>query len=323
MLSDPFAEYIGSFSHDRSLRLYKVQNFKTSKLAKISKVISKLSFEKKSKETPPNHIIIEESNPISENINTTNQNTANTNLENKISTDISESENITQNIFIDSNKLEGLFQRADWSPCGWFFLVPSAQFTTDSDKKNTSYGSYMYSRTDFQKPLIFYPTENQVIIAKFSPCLYEAKTQADPNKIIEEGKQHANSPFDLPFDLSFILATYSYILVYSTKQVSPLFKLDSIHYAGFSDISWHCSGYHFCVSSLDGFITFGSLKSQDLGNVIPHDTISQNPNIYNKNITKRIEFLSNKNSSAQHIESQFKITNKVTFTRKDNRVVNK
>ena len=267
------------------------------------------------------------------------------------------SQNINQFIFIDSNKHEGLFQRADWSPCGWFFLVPCCQLSKGlEDKKQNIYGSYMFSRTDFQKPIMFYPTGDKVIIAKFSTSMYENKMYNSENnleksnKIIEEqpengldlehninqldieseenlkkiNNENAYSAFDLSYNLSFILATYSSVIVYTTKSCSPLFKLENIHYAGLSDITWHSSGFNFCVSSLDGFITFCSLKQDDLGRKLSNDEILENKDILNKNIQKRKEFIIRKNINNQmNSHSKFKVTNKVTFKRKEKPIVKK
>ena len=341
MLSDPFAEFCGSFSHDRSLRLYSVQNFKTSKLAKMAKVISKFSLGKRTiqKEEKPNKLQIEEppKTLFSENINITNKSSI---KKDSVKSSPVKSQTINQFIFIDSNKQEGLFQRANWSPCGWFFLAPCCQLSKGfEDKKQNFYGSYMFSRTDFQKPVMFYPTGDKVIIAKFSNCLYERikienLKKSESNKIMEELNEETNklelesdekkhdsevdSPFDLSYNLSFILATYSSILVYTTKSVSPLFKLENIHYAGISDITWHSSGFNFCVSSLDGFITFCSLKQEDLGRKLTNQEMIQNEDVLNKNLKKREEFLFSKKAenNPMNSHSRFKVTNKVTFSRK-------
>lgn len=363
VLSDPFGQYVASFSHDRSLRLYEVQKFKTSKLAKMSKVISKLVFRPKQCKAPREQSC--ESNKSNSNEEGINLISENKNIQNQITKDNqpkletpSKVPLKTQHMFVDSNKQEGLFQRGHWSPCGWFFLAPSGQFNAEgSDKKQLIFGSYMFSRTDFQVPLMFYPTDAQVVLARFSPVLYHrdhadlasnVKTVEDgPDRIVEEkpeikssldnvlngnspvtengaeiiesNKNESRSPFDLPYNLSFILATYSSVMVYSTKSVSPLFRLENIHYAGLSDITWHHSGFHFCVSSLDGFITFGSLKSADLGSGISGNELWNDSNVLNNNFAKRRDYLMNQKNHKQaiHSQSKFVISQKVTFTRRE------
>ena len=332
VLSDPFDELFGSFSHDRTLRMYKIPESKALKNAKISKIISKMATTRRSKKA--NQISMEFPNCdesvstpiISENKNACNQ----APLESKSPNDKDSKPSYqNQQFFTDSNKMEGLFQRADWSTCGWFFLTPCSQLSQElNGSKIKLNGAYLFSRSDLSTPIMFYPTEKQVIISKFSSRLYKKESinpsiepaSDNPNKIQEERDEQndSESPFDLPYNLSFVLGTYSGIMVYSTKSVSPLFKLEHTHYAGLSDIAWHPSGLNFCVSSLDGFITFCTIKESYFGSPMNSIELIGNPDILNLNLKRIDEFGKSKSNHLEGLKSRtnFCVSKKVTFIRK-------
>ena len=295
MISDPLGQFFGSFSQDRSIRVYKCVSFKTSKTAKLSKVISRVVWHKKE---------------ILPSLNSDSQNSSSLG-NSKIVEEISEpSEQEPQAekkfLFIDSNKINAIFQRADWSPCGWFFLAPSGQLDIDKTEENLQ-GAHLFSRSDLKRPLLFYPSDQPIILARFSKALYSFKGL----------NQEVNSVFDLGYHLAFLLTSYSKISLYSTKSQSPLYSLENIHYAGLSDIAWHHSGRLFSVSSLDGFLTFCSVDKESIGNVIGTEESSNliPNNVYLK--LKHEAFVARKEGkNLVPQNNSFSKVNKVSFVRK-------
>ena len=79
-----------------------------------------------------------------------------------------------QFLFKETQGVEGIFQRADWSPCGDFCLAPSASISIEGNGIKAD-GAYLFWREDFKKPILFYQTKEQVLLARFSSCLYHQK----------------------------------------------------------------------------------------------------------------------------------------------------
>ena len=79
-----------------------------------------------------------------------------------------------QFLFKETQGVEGIFQRADWSPCGDFFIAPSASISIEGNGIKAD-GAYLFWREDFKKPILFYQTKEQVLLARFSSCIYQQK----------------------------------------------------------------------------------------------------------------------------------------------------
>ncbi|KAK4305817.1 hypothetical protein Pmani_022311 [Petrolisthes manimaculis] len=180
-------------------------------------------------------------------------------------------------LFYDDT-LKSFCRRLCFSPDGELLLTPSG--IMESDTASTTNGTYVFSRSNPTKPVLYLPTKDKYTLAvRFCPLLF--KLRPSPNQ--EEGQDNAEEQpklFQLPYRMIFAVATQNAVLLYDTQQPVPFAKLSNIHYTRLSDIAWSSDGRIMVVSSTDGYCSLVSFAPGELGEVYHHATSPPPPGQY-------------------------------------------
>jgi chromatin assembly factor 1 subunit B len=131
-----------------------------------------------------------------------------------------------------------------WSPDGSLLVIPTGQLL---QKEEIISCAYMFSKKNLTSPILALPVKGVSALVQFSPRFYRIQDNESP--LIES-----------QFKFLFSVATYQEIYVYSTCQTTPLYILSNVHYASFTDMSWHSNGQLLAASSMDGFVTFMQIE---------------------------------------------------------------
>lgn len=165
-------------------------------------------------------------------------------------------EPIEQKLFLHESSIENFFRRLDWSPDGSMFIVPGGEYF-DPDTSKTIFCAYLFTKHNINIPSLSIPSDKPIILVKFCPMQFELPS-------------NETSLFDIPYKMVFALGSIDTLTIYSTTSTTPLYLLSGLHYASFTDFTWHKNLY-LLVSSMDGYITFVSFENEEFGKVIKQE----------------------------------------------------
>jgi len=230
---DPLNEFIGTISSDRILRVYNTKNYKnTCKTYKAQLPHAALPSSTSEKEEVIN----------------------------------GEMKNVR--LFHDDT-FQSFFRRMDMSPDGQLLVIPSGVLEIDGEAtvKNCT---YVFSRTDLSRPVLYLPNREISVAVKFSPIKYELR----PVKRIDDVEEEEGKPwtkyqtlFALPYRMVYAVATKNTIVFYDTQQAEPFARVSKIHYVSLNDLAWSCDGNMVVVSSTDGFCSVIKFTPDEIGTV--------------------------------------------------------
>ncbi|XP_068201230.1 chromatin assembly factor 1 subunit B [Palaemon carinicauda] len=214
-------------------------------------------------------------------------------------------------LFYDDT-LKSFCRRLSFSPDGEILLAPSGILEHEEGK--TTNGTYVFSRYNFTKPVLYLPTKDKYTVAvRFSPVLYELKPlmkeksqdeslsadQEEKASGSEEWKNYKNL-LDLPYRMIFAVATQNALFLYDTQQPVPFAKISNMHYTRLSDVAWSSDGRILVLSSTDGYCSLVSFSDEELG--IPYQKtggIAQE----NRNNVENVEMVSVDSPMNKKVES--------------------
>jgi len=229
---DPLNQFIATISSDRMLRVYNTKNYKnTCKTYKSQLPQAALP-----------------STAFSENVLN------------------DEMKNVR--LFHDDT-FQSFFRRLDMSPDGQLLVIPSGVLEIDGEAtvKNCT---YVFSRADLSRPVLYLPNKEISVAVKFSPIKYELRPVARIDDVEEEeGKPWTKyqTLFALPYRMIYAVATKNTIVFYDTQQAEPFARVSKIHYVSLNDLAWSCDGNMVVVSSTDGFCSVIKFTSDEIGTV--------------------------------------------------------
>lgn len=155
------------------------------------------------------------------------------------------------------------FRRPDWSPCGTFFIVPSAQYVSRDGPKNKEGKQVpipcaaVFTRGNMNQPCLYLPVHKKAcVLVRFCPILFKRSTE--------------KTIFNLNYEVVWAMATRNMVFVYSSRSTRPLYVLTNLHYATISDLAWDAER-SLAVSSMDGYISFALFEEGELGERLPKE----------------------------------------------------
>merc|ERR1712223_1866803 len=241
---DPLNEFIGTISSARMLRVYNTKNYKnTCKTYKAQLPHAALPSSTSEKEEVIN----------------------------------GEMKNVR--LFHDDT-FQSFFRRMDMSPDGQLLVIPSGVLEIEGEA-NIKNCTYVFSRADLSKPVLYLPSKEISVAVKFSPMKYDLRPieRKDENIVVEEGKPWTKyqTLFALPYRLIYAIATKSSIVFYDTQQAEPFAKVSKIHYVSLNDLAWSCDGNMLVVSSTDGFCSVIKFLHDELGTIYSDEEADLEP----------------------------------------------
>jgi len=239
---DPLNQFIATISSDRMLRVYNTKTYKNS--CKTYKV-----------QLPKAAL------PCSE-----------------PSEDVLNDEMKNVRLFHDDT-FQSFFRRMDMSPDGQLLVIPSGVLEIDGEAtvKNCT---YVFSRTDLSRPVLYLPNKEISVPVKFSPIKYELRPVARNDGVEEEeGKPWTKyqTLFALPYRMIYAVATKNTIVFYDTQQAEPFARVSKIHYVSLNDLAWSCDGDMVVVSSTDGFCSVIKFTPDEIGTIYSDEDADLEP----------------------------------------------
>ncbi|XP_068186294.1 chromatin assembly factor 1 subunit B [Antennarius striatus] len=157
------------------------------------------------------------------------------------------------------DSMRSFFRRLSFTPDGSFLLAPAGCVEIGENVINTT---YMFSRKGLKRPIAHLPCPSKVTLAvRCCPVYFELRSKKG-----EDGSmQTLPNIFQLPYRMVFAVASEDSIFLYDTQQALPFGLVSNVHYHTLSDITWSRDGSFLAVSSTDGYCSFLSLSSGELG----------------------------------------------------------
>jgi len=263
---DPLNKFIATIASDRILRVYNTKNYKNlHKTYKaelpIDAVCPQTQNGKRELKTTENET------KSSEKTNNENETPNNKEVQKAESKEDMLNEEFKNVRLFHDDTFQSFFRRLDMSPDGQLLVIPSGVLEIDgeADIKNCT---YVFSRTDLSRPVLFLPSREISVAVKFSPIKYELRPVARTDGVEEEeGKPWTKyqTLFALPYRLIYAVATKNKIVFYDTQQAEPFARVSNIHYVSLNDLAWSCDGNMLVVSSTDGFCSVIKFMPEEIG----------------------------------------------------------
>ncbi|KAM4559254.1 chromatin assembly factor 1 subunit B isoform 1-T2 [Odontesthes bonariensis] len=166
---------------------------------------------------------------------------------------------IKQYRMFHDDSMRSFFRRLSFTPDGTFLLAPAGCVEVGENITNTT---YVFSRKSLKRPIAHLPCPTKATLAvRCCPVYFELRTKKE-----EDGSTQAlPNLFQLPYRMVFAVASEDSIFLYDTQQATPFGLVSNIHYHTLSDLTWSGDGSFLAVSSTDGYCSFLSFSSGELG----------------------------------------------------------
>ncbi|XP_040563392.1 chromatin assembly factor 1 subunit B isoform X2 [Lepeophtheirus salmonis] len=166
---------------------------------------------------------------------------------------------------------QSFYRRIDFSPDGQLLIVPSGVLEIEQEP-SISHCTYLFSRVNFSKPVLYLPNKEFSVAVRFSPILYELRPVPNDEDVDKEDGdlkpwEKYKTLFALPYRMIYAVATQNTVMFYDTQQATPFARVSKIHYIGLTDLSWSADGHTCIVSSTDGYASFIEFQKGELGKV--------------------------------------------------------
>ncbi|CAB4060598.1 CHAF1B [Lepeophtheirus salmonis] len=148
---------------------------------------------------------------------------------------------------------QSFYRRIDFSPDGQLLIVPSGVLEIEQEP-SISHCTYLFSRVNFSKPVLYLPNKEFSVAVRFSPILYELRPVPNDEDVDKEDGdlkpwEKYKTLFALPYRMIYAVATQNTVMFYDTQQATPFARVSKIHYIGLTDLSWSADG-HTCIGEL-------------------------------------------------------------------------
>lgn len=164
--------------------------------------------------------------------------------------------------FTSDVNCHSIFRRLAWSPDGSFLACPSGM-QIPATSKPPIFSVHLFARGQWANPVVQCAGLKKLPIAvSFCPQLFSLRNCS---------KDSASSPlFALPYRMIFAVACFDAVLLYDTECFQrPFVRVEGIHYAELTDVSWNVDGSALLVSSTDGSVSIVALSREELGSPLP------------------------------------------------------
>lgn len=206
-------------------------------------------------------------------------------------------------LFID-NIEANIYSRIDYSPDGNLLILGCGRLLANNNKFINC--ALIYATNNYDFPSLSIQLNNETpIIVKFSKYLYK--------------KKFNNSElFCLGYAMFYVIATKTTVYLCSTEYNHPLYAIGGLHYASISDITF-VNHSIFCVTSLDGYISFYEISEDDYVGILDYDGI---PDSIKENFKLLYDIHNNKiTKEAAPLPSYTVISDQKIFKRADGKKV--
>ena len=162
---------------------------------------------------------------------------------------------------------QSFYRRLDFSPDGELLVIPSGVLEIDGETSIKSC-TYVFSRENFLKPVLYLPAKDISIAVRFSPIKYELRPIPRTDGIEAVPGQpwtRYQTLFALPYRMIYAIATKNSVVFYDTQQAEPFARVSKIHFVSLNDLSWSADGQSLIVASTDGFCSVIKFNSNEIG----------------------------------------------------------
>ena len=163
---------------------------------------------------------------------------------------------------------QSFYRRLDFSPDGELLVIPSGVLEIDGETSIKSC-TYVFSRENFLKPVLYLPAKDISIAVRFSPIKYELRPIPRQEGIEEavpgQPWTRYQTLFALPYRMIYAIATKNSVVFYDTQQAEPFARVSKIHFVSLNDLSWSADGQSLIVASTDGFCSVIKFNSNEIG----------------------------------------------------------
>lgn len=155
------------------------------------------------------------------------------------------------------DSMKSFFRRLSFTPDGSLLLTPAGCVESGENVTNTT---YLFSRKNLKRPVAHLPCPGKATLAvRCCPVYFELRPEAEtdgpaPGPLVR-----------LPYRVVFAVASEDSVLFYDTQQLFPFGYVSNIHYHTLSDISWSSDGAFLAISSTDGYCSFVTFETGELG----------------------------------------------------------
>jgi len=139
---------------------------------------------------------------------------------------------------------------ADFSPDGQHLFVPSGHLEIG---KNNVYTSYVFARSDMDRPIAILPSNSPTFIARCCPIAFELRSDSTEKFI------------DLPYRLVWAMVSNNAITLFDSQHSMPFAYMDNIHYNSITDLQWSSNGRVMLIASLEGYCSFILFGEDEIG----------------------------------------------------------
>uniref|UniRef100_W5MIS4 Chromatin assembly factor 1 subunit B n=1 Tax=Lepisosteus oculatus TaxID=7918 RepID=W5MIS4_LEPOC len=169
-----------------------------------------------------------------------------------------EGEGKSYRMFHDDS-MRSFFRRLSFTTDGSLLLAPAGCVEAGENVTNTT---YVFSRKNLKRPIAHLPCPAKATLAvRCCPVYFELRT----SKAEDGSSQVVHNVFKLPYRLVFAVASEDSVFLYDTQQSIPFGYISNIHYHTLSDVTWSKDASFLAVSSTDGYCSFVTFESGELG----------------------------------------------------------
>ena len=162
---------------------------------------------------------------------------------------------------------QSFYRRLDFSPDGELLVIPSGVLEIDGETSIKSC-TYVFSRENFQQPVMYLPAKEISIAVRFSPIKYELRPVPRNDGLEAVPGQpwtRYQTLFALPYRMVYAIATKNSVVFYDTQQAEPFARVSKIHFVSLNDLAWSADGQSLIVASTDGFCSVIKFNSGEIG----------------------------------------------------------
>ncbi|MBN3312022.1 CAF1B factor, partial [Atractosteus spatula] len=157
------------------------------------------------------------------------------------------------------DSMRSFFRRLSFTADGSLLLAPAGCVEAGENVTNTT---YVFSRKNLKRPIAHLPCPAKATLAvRCCPVYFELRT----SKAEDGSSQVVHNVFKLPYRLVFAVASEDSVFLYDTQQSIPFGYISNIHYHTLSDVTWSKDASFLAVSSTDGYCSFVTFESGELG----------------------------------------------------------
>ena len=135
---------------------------------------------------------------------------------------------------------QSFYRRLDFSPDGEILVIPSGVLEIDGET-SIKHCTYVFSRENFAKPVMYLPAKDISVAVRFSPIKYELRPiprSDDVTPVPGQPWTRYQTLFALPYRMVYAIATKNSVVFYDTQQAEPFARVSKIHYVSLNDLAW-------------------------------------------------------------------------------------